>query len=92
LVCDRVAGKSGTFLFVEQQRDPMTTNPCDACSEAVRIAGGIGDFWSASGGSTGGVELELADGTEHFLCLSCLDRLPEDETVTAADVEALRRK
>lgn len=67
----------------------MTTQPCDACGEAVRIAGGIGDFWSSDGGATGGVDLELADGSEFFLCLSCLDRLPDDETVTAEDVEAL---
>jgi len=68
----------------------MTTQSCDVCGETVRIAGGIGDLWSSSGGSTGGVELELVDGSEFFLCLSCLDRLPDDETVTADHVEALR--
>lgn len=67
----------------------MTTQPCDACEEAVRIAGGIGDFWSKAGGSSGGITLELADGTEHFLCFDCLDRLPEDRTVTAGDVDEL---
>jgi hypothetical protein len=67
----------------------MTTQPCDACGEAIRIAGGIGDFWSQAGGSSGGMNLELADGTEHFLCFDCVDALPEDRHVTAADVRAL---
>jgi hypothetical protein len=36
--------------------------------------------------------LELADGTEHFLCHDCIDDLPDDREVTAADVEALPRR
>ncbi|MFW5956767.1 MAG: DUF7561 family protein [Halorhabdus sp.] len=67
----------------------MTTQPCDGCGRDVRIAGGIGDIWSRAKTATGGITLELADGTEHFLCMDCLHRLPEDRTVTAADVRAL---
>jgi len=67
----------------------MTTRRCDGCGDRVRIAGGIGDFWSFERGSTGGIELELADGSEHFVCLSCIDRLPEDRDVTADDIAAL---
>ncbi|MUV90566.1 hypothetical protein GJ629_12180 [Halapricum sp. CBA1109] len=67
----------------------MTSQPCDACGSEVRIAGGIGDFWSKAGGSSGGMTLELADGSEHFLCFDCIDRLPEDEDVTAGDVHSL---
>jgi hypothetical protein len=73
----------------------MTTKPCDVCGRRVRIAGGIGDFWTfATGGgsgSTGGIELELADGSEWFICLECIDDLPDDREVTAEDVRALRR-
>ncbi|MGM0592826.1 MAG: DUF7561 family protein [Halobacteriota archaeon] len=67
----------------------MTSEPCDGCGSAVRIGGGIGDFWTFERGSTGGLTLELADGTEHFLCYDCIDRLPEDREVTADDVRAL---
>ncbi|MEF8976824.1 MAG: hypothetical protein V5A21_11420 [Halapricum sp.] len=67
----------------------MTTQPCDGCGEDVRIAGGIGDFWSQAGGSTGGVTLELADGSEHFLCFDCIEQLPESRDATAADIERL---
>lgn len=67
----------------------MTTQPCDGCGEDVRIAGGIGDFWSQAGGSTGGVTLELADGSEHFLCFDCVEQLPESRDVTATDIERL---
>jgi len=67
----------------------MTSEPCDGCGTKVRIAGGIGDFWSLSSGSTGGLALELADGSEWFLCHDCVDDLPDDREVTAADVEGL---
>lgn len=67
----------------------MTSEPCDACGKAVRIAGGIGDFWSFANESTGGIELELVDGSEHFLCFDCIERLPDDREVTAEDVAAL---
>jgi hypothetical protein len=67
----------------------MTTQPCDACGRTVRIAGGIGDLWTFSGGGSQGMTLELADGTEHFLCFDCVDRLPDDREPTGEDVEAL---
>ncbi|MCU4718746.1 DUF7561 family protein [Halapricum hydrolyticum] len=67
----------------------MSTQRCDGCNERTRIAGGISDFWSQAGGSSGGVTLELADGSEHFLCFECVERLPEDRAVTAADIKAL---
>jgi hypothetical protein len=67
----------------------MTSEPCDACGKAVRIAGGIGDFWSFESESTGGIELELVDGSQHFLCFDCIERLPDDREVTAEDVAAL---
>ncbi|SDX76631.1 DUF7561 family protein [Halobellus clavatus] len=67
----------------------MTSEPCEACGRSVRIAGGIGDFWSFETDATGGMTLELADGGEYFLCLDCIDRLPEDRDVTSDDVESL---
>ncbi len=68
----------------------MTSRRCDGCDTKVKIAGGIGDLWSLSWGPTGGMLLELADGSDHFLCLDCVDRLPDDREPTAADVDALR--
>ena len=67
----------------------MTTEPCDGCRRQVRIGGGIADFWGGGGESTGGMTLELADGTEHFLCFDCIARLPTDREVTGEDVAAL---
>ncbi|MFC6989801.1 hypothetical protein ACFQJD_15835 [Haloplanus sp. GCM10025708] len=67
----------------------MTTDPCDGCGREVTIAGGIANLWSFDVETTGGVTLELADGTEHFLCFDCIERLPDDRDVTAADVAAL---
>jgi hypothetical protein len=67
----------------------MTTDPCDGCGTAVRIAGGIGDMWSTDHSATSGMTLELADGTEHFLCQECIEALPDDREVRAADVKAL---
>ena len=67
----------------------MSSQRCDGCGERVRIGGGIGDFWTLESGSTEGIELELADGTEWFLCFTCIEQLPDDRDVTAADVEAL---
>ncbi|MFB6250588.1 MAG: hypothetical protein ABEI27_02695 [Halobellus sp.] len=67
----------------------MTSEPCEACGRSVRIAGGIGDFWSFETDTTGGMTLELADGGEYFLCFDCIDRLPEDRDVTTEDVESL---
>ena len=67
----------------------MTKEPCDGCGRPVRIGGGIADLWNFDRGSTGGLTLELADDSEHFLCFDCLDTLPGDREVTAADVAAL---
>ena len=67
----------------------MTTEPCDACGERVTIAGGIAGLWSLDNEATGGMTLEFdADGSEHFLCFDCVDRLPDDPT--AEDVAALK--
>jgi hypothetical protein len=60
---------------------------CDVCGKEVRVAGGIANFWTMDSTKTGGMYLELADGSEHFLCFACIEDLPED--ATAADVEAL---
>lgn len=67
----------------------MTSDPCDGCGREVRIAGGIGDMWSSNQSATGGMTLELADGSEHFLCHDCMDRLPDDHEPTAEDVAEL---
>ena len=67
----------------------MASEPCDGCGERVNIGGGIADLWSFSPSPTGGMTLELADGTEHFLCHDCIGRLPDDREVIAKDVEAL---
>ena len=68
----------------------MATEPCDVCGKAVRIGGGIADIWSFDPGPTAGMTLELVDGSEHFLCFECIDRLPDDRDVTRDDVLALR--
>lgn len=65
----------------------MATDACDGCGREVRIAGGIGDLWSIEPGPTGGLTLELDDGSEAFLCFSCLEALPED--ATAEDVAGI---
>ena len=66
----------------------MARESCDGCGKSVKIAGGIANLWTLEKEATGGMTLEFeADGTEHFLCFDCIDRLPEDPT--AADVEAL---
>lgn len=60
---------------------------CEACGREVRIAGGIGNLWTLDDGDTGGLTLEFADGSEHFLCFDCVEALPEEPT--AADVETI---
>ena len=65
------------------------TRSCDGCGDAVHVAGGIAGIWTTEHEATGGVTLELADGTEHFLCFDCIERLPDDREVTSADVAAL---
>jgi hypothetical protein len=64
-------------------------DPCEACGQSVSIAGGIASFWSLSRDKTEGMTLELADGTEWFLCDDCIDQLPTDHEVTADDVRDL---
>ena len=67
----------------------MTKQPCDSCGVPVRIGGGIGDLWSFETGSSGGMTLELVDGSEFFLCFDCIERLPGEDEPTREDVEAL---
>lgn len=68
----------------------MASDTCDGCGRRVRIGGGIGDFWSFSNnGSSDGMDLELADGSEFFLCFDCIARLPDDHAATKEDVAAL---
>jgi hypothetical protein len=67
----------------------MATARCDGCGESVPVAGGPSDLWTLEGDQSGGVTLELADGSEPFLCFGCLERLPDDETITADHVDAL---
>jgi hypothetical protein len=66
----------------------MASEPCEGCDEQVTIAGGISNIWTLENDATGGMTLEFdSDGSEHFLCFDCIDRLPDDPT--AADVDAL---
>jgi len=65
----------------------MAPEPCDGCGRRVSVAGGIANVWSFEGSHTDGLTLELADGSEHFLCFDCVDDLPEEPT--AADVAGL---
>ena len=67
----------------------MAKEPCDGCGEPVTIGGGIANLWTFDHEPTGGIMLELADGSDHFLCYDCVDRLPDDREVVAADVAAL---
>lgn len=67
----------------------MASEPCDGCGDSVTIGGGIANIWSFSHDPTGGMTLELVDGSEHFLCYDCIAALPDDRDVVAADVEAL---
>jgi hypothetical protein len=55
----------------------------------VRIAGGIGDFWSFTSEPTGGLTLEFEDGTEVFLCNDCLSQLPDDRELSRDDITTL---
>jgi hypothetical protein len=67
----------------------MARQPCDGCGKQVSIAGGIANLWTMEKDTTGGIELELADGSEFFLCFDCIERLPDDRDATADDVAAL---
>ena len=62
----------------------MARDPCDACGDPVRIAGGIAGIWSLTQEPTGGMMLTFEDGTEAFLCFTCIEQLPHDPT--AADL------
>jgi len=67
----------------------MASEPCDGCGKQVSIAGGIANLWTLESDETGGIALELADGTDHFLCYECIEQLPEDREATADDVTEL---
>ena len=62
----------------------MATDPCDSCGADVSIGGGISGIWSTEHEGTGGMTLEFDDGSEYFLCFSCIEELPEEPT--AADI------
>lgn len=68
---------------------PMSKEACEACGRDVHVAGGISGLFQTDHEPTDGMTLELADGTEHFLCMECIGRLPEDREPTAEDVAAL---
>lgn len=67
----------------------MSREPCDGCGRTVAFGAASNNLWTFEGESTDALVLELADGTEHLLCQDCIDALPEDREVTAADVESL---
>lgn len=67
----------------------MAKEPCDGCGDAVNIGGGIANIWTLETKQTGGMTLELRDGSEHFLCYDCMDKLPDERDVTAEDVAAI---
>lgn len=66
----------------------MASEACEGCGRDVRIAGGIANIWTFEADETGGLTLELTDGTEHFLCYDCIDRLPDEPG--SDDVAALK--
>jgi NAD-dependent dihydropyrimidine dehydrogenase PreA subunit len=66
----------------------MGKRRCEGCGEAVTVAGGIASLWSGGTDATGGMTLEL-DGGDCFLCFDCVERLPDDRTITADDVQRL---
>lgn len=65
----------------------MARERCDGCGSEVPVAGGIANIWTLEMDETGGLTLEFDDGSEHFLCFSCIDALPDHPT--AADVNDL---
>lgn len=65
----------------------MASDQCDGCGDDVPIAGGIANLWTLEHKSTGGITLEFEDGSEHFLCFTCMEQLPDYPT--ADDVAAL---
>lgn len=69
----------------------MAKEPCDGCGESVNIGGGIANIWTLETKPTEGMTVELADGSEHFLCYDCMEALPDDRDVTAEDIDTLDR-
>ena len=67
----------------------MAKEPCDGCGKSVNIGGGIANIWTLETTPTEGMTVELADGSEHFLCYDCMDALPDERDVTADDVDDL---
>ena len=67
-------------------------DPCDACGREVPVAGGIANIWTRKSVETEGLALELADGSEHFLCFACIEELPDDREPTAEDVATLQTR
>jgi len=65
----------------------MATDPCDGCGRRVSVGGGIANVWTLESTPTEGLRLELADGSDHFLCFDCVNDLPEEPV--EADVQAL---
>lgn len=70
----------------------MTKEPCDGCGKPIKIGGGIANLWIFNHEPTGGLMLELADGSDHFLCYDCIEQLPDDRDVRAEDVAALSQE
>ena len=66
----------------------MAKRTCDGCGEHVSVGGGAETLWT-TGDAPGGLSLTLADGSDHFLCFDCVERLPDDRDATADDVAAL---
>lgn len=65
----------------------MSPDHCEGCGQRVSVAGGIANVWSFGSRHTSAMTLELADGTEHYLCFQCIDELDDDPT--ADDVAEL---
>ncbi|GAA5431984.1 hypothetical protein Hjap01_01451 [Haloarcula japonica] len=86
---DLFEGASYLEVYTAYKYRLMASRACDGCDTNVSIAGGIANIWSQESRPTEGIVLELGDDTEHFLCYDCIDRLPDDQEVTAADVAAL---
>jgi hypothetical protein len=70
----------------------MASQKCDGCGDSVRVAGGIANIWTLEKDTTGGLTLDLADGSEAFLCFDCIEKLPDDDEITSEHVVALDGK
>jgi len=90
VLCDRSDRVGGRALGLGALSGHMASETCEGCGEQVTIAGGIANIWTLEHDATGGMTLEFdSDGSEHFLCFDCIDRLPDDPS--AADVDAVER-